>query len=629
MNRDIRLQRLKLVFIILGAATLLILLRFGWIMLGPTEKLTTQDLSLPRAIRGNIYDREGRILAIQTQLNSLSAWLPDMEDPEETAALLSQILDRDQGELLALLSDQEGSRYRYLSRRLTPAQSREVELLKEQGYLKGINLEPEPGRLYPARESAAHVLGYTGIDNVGLDGIEYSYNDQLSPPEILSSNGEIQGNHVYLTLDLNTQYLVEKVCQQAYEEHQPDLLMALILEARTGDILSYVSLPTFDPNRYSRFDLEERANPITTMSYEPGSVFKVFSLASVLELGGITTEDQFDTRGGFNPEYFQEYDIAPITDLGNYGVLNLQTTLIYSSNVGTALATERVSQEDFYSMLRNFGFGKAAGIALPGESNGLLNDPDRWSLRSKPTIAIGQEVGVSALQMVQAATVLANSGVMLEPHLVRRVVSAQGEIIKEYTPNPIREVLSPENAETILTMMQNIVESPHGTTRGAYLPDFPIAAKSGTAQIIDPDTGLYSADRFTASVMAIFPADDPLLIAYVVLINPKGESYYGGRIVSPIIKDLAYELAPYYNIPLQGSREIEHSGNVRLQDSPAMAPQDDLLPDFTGLPKRRVLPFFSDPRVTLSLTGEGRVVYQFPPPGEPITQGMTVFLEFK
>jgi len=628
MNRDTRELRLKIVFIIMALTALLILIRFGWIMLGAEEQLKTEEISLPQAVRGNIYDRQGHILAIQTQLYSVSAWIPDLLDPENSSVLLADILNMDQQELYHRLTSSEGARYLYISRKVSPAESKQIELLKEQGQLQGINLEPEPGRLYPARETASHVIGYTGIDNVGLDGIEYSYNDLLSPPEITAAGQSVQGNHVYLTIDLDTQYLVEKICKAAYEEHQPDQLMALLLDSRSGDILSYVSLPYFDPNHYSRYPQSIRQNPITTRSYEPGSVFKIFSLSSFLELGGITPEDTFNTTGGYNPEIFQKYDIRPITDLGNYGVLNLQTTLIHSSNVGTSYASETVDKEDFYKMLKNYGFGKATGIPLPGESNGLLNDPERWSLRSKPTIAIGQEVGVSALQMVQAATVLANSGIMLRPHIVKQVVSPEGEVIKEYLREPIREVLSPENAETILEMMRNIVESPSGTTRGAYLEDFPIAAKSGTAQMIDPETGEYSAERFTASVLSIFPADDPRLIAYVVLINPKGESYYGGRIVSPIIKELARELAPRYAIPLKGSRVIEHSGNIQLNDPPPAEPSDRV-PDFTGMPKRRVMPFFADPRVTLSMSGEGRVISQFPPAGTEVTQGMIVFLEFQ
>jgi len=628
MNKEIREIRLKMIFLVLSAAALVILFRYAWIMLGPTEQLKTEEISLPRANRGNIFDRNGHILAIQTQLYSVSVWLPDVEDPRETALFLADILDLDREDLFGKISDTTGSRYRYISRRVSPAQSREIELLMEQGKLAGVNLEPEPGRLYPARETAAHVLGYAGIDNVGLDGIEYSYNDLLSPPEITSSDQSVQGNHVYLTIDIDSQYMVEKICRQAYETHQPDLLMALVMEARTGDIVSYVALPDYDPNHYSDYPLEVRRNPISTLSYEPGSVFKIFSLSSFLELGGIDTQIEFNTAGGFNPEYFQKYNIPPITDLGNYGTLDLQKTLIYSSNVGTAYASETVDSEDFYKMLKNYGFGKTTGLPLPGESNGLLNDPSSWSLRSKPTMAIGQEVGVSALQMIQAASVLANSGVLLEPHIVKRVVSPSGDVIKEYKRNPIREVLSPENAETILGMMRNIVESPHGTTRGAYLEDFPIAAKSGTAQIIDPETGQYSKDRFTASVLAIFPADDPLLIAYVVLINPKGESYYGGRIVSPIIRDIAKELAPSYNIPLAGSQVVEHSGRIQLEDPDPVEPSDTV-PDFKGLPKRRVLPFFADPRVIPSFKGEGRVISQFPPPGTPIEGETYIFLEFQ
>jgi cell division protein FtsI (penicillin-binding protein 3) len=189
-------------------------------------------------------------------------------------------------------------------------------------------------------------------------------------------------------------------------------------------------------------------------------------------------------------------------------------------------------------------------------------------------------------------------------------------------------VLSPENAELILHLMRNIVESPHGTTRRAFVEDFPIAAKSGTAQIINPENGEYYKDRFTASVLSIFPADDPKLIAYVVLINPKGDSYYGGRIISPIIKEIALEMAPYYNIPLQGSQVIEHSGRINL-DPPEPLTASDVVPNFVGLPKRAVLPFFGETGINPSFKGEGRVIFQIPDAGTPLDGLEEIFLEFQ
>nr|MDA3850371.1 penicillin-binding transpeptidase domain-containing protein [Spirochaetaceae bacterium] len=379
MNKEIREKRLKLVFIGLSFIALLILLRFAWIMLGPTELLGTEEIQLNRPVRGNIYDRNGNILAIETQLYSVSLWIPDIQNPEENSVFLADILSMDQKELLDMMENVQGSNFKYISRKVSPGQFREIESLKAQGKLQGINLEPEPGRLYPAREIAAHVLGYTGMDNVGLDGIEYTYNDLLSPPQIQSDPHQTQGNHVYLSLDLESQYLLEKSCKDSMEKYQPDILMALLMEARTGDILAYVSLPSFDPNHFDQYSADKRRDNISTTSYEPGSVFKIFSLSSALELNSVNPQMEFDTSGGYNPDFFQEYNIPPITDLGNYGVLNLEKILIYSSNVGTSYAIEGADNLDFYNMLKNFGFGQTVGIPLPGESNGLLNEPSTWS----------------------------------------------------------------------------------------------------------------------------------------------------------------------------------------------------------------------------------------------------------
>ena len=365
-----------------------------------------------------------------------------------------------------------------------------------------------------------------------------------------------------------------------------------------------------------------------TLTYEPGSVMKIFSMASFMELGGVTPRDSFDTRNSYNPEIFKKYNIPPITDLGNYGVLDPTGILVHSSNVGTAMASDTVSATDHYNMLKNFGFGNTTGMPLPGESNGILNAPQKWSVRSKPTIAIGQEIGVSALQMISAATVFTNSGELLKPQIIQKVVSPEGEVIKEYGREVVREVVSPEVAETILLMMEQVVSSPQGTVRRARVPGLRISGKSGTAQRIDPETGTYSDEDFMASVLAVFPTEDPELIVYVLIEYPRGQSYYGGRIASPIVKELAETLSPYYGIEIAGNKVIEHSGSVKIPSRKKVNIKT-VLPDFTGMSKRDVMYALENSGIPVSLKGEGWVVFQFPPAGEEINEETTVFLEFQ
>jgi len=627
INAEMRDKRFRIFFIVISCFALLILLRYALIMLKPGVTSSGPELVLPEAARGPILDKQGNLLAVQTQLYSVSLWRPELTDPEGSADLLARVLGMDREPLETLLTDRGGSNFAWIKRQISPAESKDLAALAEAGKLEGIRLEPEPGRHYPQKSLASHVIGYVGTDNVGLDGIEYTLNDILSPT-FIGEESPTYGNRVYLTIDIAVQNRVEKILKRAYEEYQPDDLMAIVMEAKTGDIAAYISLPQFDPNHFQDYTAAQRKNQLAQMAYEPGSVFKIFSLSSFLELGGITPDVSYNTTGGFNPDYFQKYSIAPLTDLGNYGVLDLQGILNHSSNVGTAYASETVEAGEYYGMLRKFGFGKSTGLPLPGESNGLLKEPEQWSLRSKPTISIGQEVGVSALQMATAATVFANGGVLLKPHIIKRIESPEGELIKEYVREPVREVLSPGTADTMLQMMRGIVDSPVGTTRRARINDFPISAKSGTAQITNPETGKYYPDRFTASVLALFPTDDPQLIVYIVLKNPRGDIYYGGTIGSPLVREIALDLAPYYHIPLVGNEVYETTGQVTL--TPPRSPQpSDVIPDFTGMSKREALRFFADGRAGVTMKGEGRVIFQFPGPGMPLQENQIIFLEFE
>ncbi|MDT8299678.1 MAG: penicillin-binding transpeptidase domain-containing protein, partial [Spirochaetaceae bacterium] len=420
----------------------------------------------------------------------------------------------------------------------------------------------------------------------------------------------LYGNTVRLTLDMDTQFMVERIAVEALEEYKPDSLMILVMDAKSAEILAWVSLPSFDPNTFTSSTRNQRINRPLTAAYEPGSVFKVFTWATFLDAGGTVLSDVFDTRNGYEPEVFKRYDIPPITDLANYGILDVPGALIHSSNVAVAMASESVSANDFYKSLKNFGFGAPTGLPLPGESHGLLNAFSQWSARSKPTIAIGQEVGVSAIQVVTAATTLANGGVLLQPRIVSEVTAADGSMVKAYPRTPVREVISPRTARTMLDLMEMTVSSPDGTARRAAVPGLRISAKSGTAQITDPETGNYSDERFLSSVLALFPTEDPRLIVYVVLENPQGESIYGAQTAAPMVKEIAETLSPVYGIPLAGNLVMDHPGKVKVEN-PVPEPLGDVLPDMQGYSKRMLLPYLQRTDIRWTFDGEGWVVFQF------------------
>ncbi len=620
-------KRFKIFYILLTVFTLIVLVRYGIIMLTPTPGISS--ITFPEIERGPILDRNGKLLALQTELDSVEAWLPNVEDPEHTAKLLSENLKGTNYEiLLDNLKNPNDSKFCYIKRKISPTEAEKITSLLGEGHLKGISIKPEFGRNYPEKELAAHVIGYTGTDNVGLNGIEYIYNNDLSPPVININQDIIYGNQVYLTIDLNIQYIIEKIAEKAYIDNKADKVMIMVMGAKSGEILSYVSIPTFDPNSYGKYPTANLENNPATYAYEPGSVFKIFSVASFLELGGITEADTFNTTGGYNPDIFIRNNENPIgeADLANYGVLNAEKTLIYSSNVGVSYMSERVDSKDYYKILKNFGFGQPTGIPLNGESSGIFRSPDRWSIRSKPTISFGQEISVSAIQMLAASTVFANSGVLLKPHIIKKVVAPDGTIIKEYKREPIREVVSADVADSVLHMMQKVTEE--GTARKARIEGFNISAKTGTAQVTDSKTGTYSPTEFVGSILAIFPTEDPQIIVYIVIDRPMGDYTYGGRIGSPMVKEIAEELIPILGLNLSDSKKLTHTGNIRISRYDIKS-ADGTLPDFTSYPKRSVLDYIRKNKLELNMNGDGWVVFQFPPPGTPIEENMTIYVELK
>ncbi len=618
-------RRLLFFIILLGGIFILIIGKLVQLMILTPHSESPNSITLPVVERGPILDRNGKILAISTRLKSVSAWIPDLNDPEGTADLLADILDIRSKEDI-LLKFQNNSGFVYIKRKITPTESEKLKAIQKDGRLTGINLIPEFGRNYPEQKLACHVLGYVGVDNFGLDGIEYTFNNVLSPPAVGQDLNEVFGNQVFLTLDINIQYIIEKIAEEAYEKNKADSVYILVMDARNGEILGYCAIPGFDPNEYNRFDKNALQNLPLIRAYEPGSVFKIISIASMLELGAIHSHDYFFCNG-FYEKKLPDGRVIKIRDLGSHGRVNAQLILKYSCNAGAAYASDRVDASSFYRMLLRFGFGKPTGLPLPGESAGILAEPRHWSSRTKATIAFGQEISVSALQILSAANVLANNGILLKPRIVKKIISPQGKLIKEFPREPISEVLSPDTARSVLEMMETAVQE-GGTARRGRIDGIRISAKTGTAQVPDKDTGKYSETDFIASYLGIFPTDDPRLIIYVVINHPRGKQIYGSQIAAPVFRESADRLITYTGIHREGDPIIRHTGEVRIK-LPEEITIGSLMPDLTGMPKRLLLPLFKQGRFKVLISGNGYVVNQTPSPGTLLKQGMTVRLELE
>lgn len=613
-------KRLFIFIIFLSLLLIPLIAKLASIMLFRSPDEVGDATGKPVIERGPILDRNGEILAIQTKLKTIAAWIPYVEDADESAGFLSEILDINKEKILNTLT-KSSHNYVFIKRKVTPTESGKIARLKEDNKLKGILLDDEYARSYPHGKLVSHVTGYVDIDNNGLDGIELTFNDNLSPQISGTQSKKIFGNQLFLTINVHFQYMVRKVALNAYKTYQADSVMIMMMDAKNGEILSYVSLPDFNPNEIAKSSEIERANLPLQYSYEPGSVFKIFTIASFLELGGVTPGDEFICTG----IYDELKD--PITCLGVHGVVTPGRIIQYSCNVGAVFASETINAHPFYELLSYFGFGEKTGIPLPGETSGILRRVSEWSLRTKPSIAFGQEISVSALQMTTAATVLTNNGTLLKPIIVQKILSPDGKLITEFTRTPVRKVLSSHTAYEILKMMESAT-SGDGTARRAWVDGVRISAKTGTAEVFDKKSGKYSDNHFIPSILGIFPTNDPMYIVYIIIDHPKGEDYFGSIVAAPILKEIVENLVSMTGVTSDNEKIIQHPGNIELP-IPETIEFGSIIPDLTGIPKRLLLSLFKMAEITVYMKGEGYVVRQDPPPGTKITRGMKIILEFE
>lgn len=609
------INRISIIVSLFAIAVVLILIRYMSLM------LFAADLDFPskmnRIERGPILDRNGKIMAIQSNLDSVTVWIPDLESREETAELLSSALTLNVSSIRNIFDERTG--FAYIKRHVTPTESDVIRELIESKSIMGVQLEEESVRTYPGERIGAQIIGFVDTDNRGIEGIELALDSELSSTASPSTGFPQYGNQVVLTIDQNLQYKAEQLADRAYAEHAADSVMILAMDANDGDILAMASAPSFNPNTFSSYPIENRINRPAVVAYEPGSVFKIFSVASVIELG-VDPNQTFYCNGYYlNPAITE-----PIKCLSVHGTIGFTQIIKYSCNSGAAYASDLVSENSFYEKLEQFGFGEQTALSLPGESNGILKSTRQWSARTKPTMSFGQEISTSAVQVVAAATVFANNGDRIEPHIVRRILGADGSDIYRAKRTFIASVLSSDTARSVLSMMEQATW-PGGTATRARIEGIRVSAKSGTAQAYDVETGTYSEEDFTASTLAIFPTNDPKLIVYVVIRHPKAGEIYGGRIAAPIVGEFGEEIVSYLNLGRTFDTVLSHPGIVTF---PA---QQDInlgatMPDLTGFSKRELLPLFQIEEISVSFHGEGWVVSQSPLPGAPV--GIEITIEF-
>lgn len=498
--------------------------------------------------RGTIYDRRNRELAVSIKVESVFAVPLEISDKPRTASLLATTLGLDPGKVRRRL---EGARtFCWIKRKVDFPQ---VQKVRELG-LPGIYFETENKRFYPKRELAAHVLGYVGMDNEGLAGLEHLYERDVrgTPGRILLHTDARRryfssverpptaGADLVLTLDESIQYLVEQELQAQVEKSRARGGAAIVMNPSTGAILAMANVPTFNPNHYGRYSESAWRNQAILNIYEPGSTFKVFTAAAALEEGLTTPEEQIHCmNGGIVIGKHRIRDHKP------FGWLSVREVIARSSNVGVIQLGFRIGKQRLERYLRHYGFGRPTQVDLPGEARGLLRSASDWHTVDLGTISMGQGIGVTPLQMITAAGMIANGGTWIPPRVVERVRSDQVSRSPSGSQAGGRRVLRRGTAETIKEMMSLVVAE--GTGRRARLRGFSAAGKTGTAQKVD-ESGRYSHTRFIASFVGFAPVDNPALSIVVLIDEPRG-LYYGGQVAAPVFRNIAEKTLNYLSVP--------------------------------------------------------------------------------
>lgn len=500
------------------------------------------------SLRGSIYDRNMRPLAFNLPSDSLYASARQVKEKDKVVSSLSDILGLDAGFLQERLYRDKA--FVWIARKLSPDKAVQIKKLN----IKGLDFIRESKRIYPNNELAAHNIGFAGLDNTGLEGVELCYDEYLKGAngwaQVLRDSRQNKllweniilpkdGNDVILTIDEFIQFVTERELDKVYKSFKAKGASIVVLNPRTGEILAMANRPTYDLNQAHKSGPDSRRNRAICDMFEPGSVFKVITASAALEERRFKESDRFFCENG-------SYKVANhiLHDHKPHGWLTFSYVFANSSNIGTVKIAQGLGADTVYNYAKAFGFGNALGIDIQGEINGILKEPKTWSKTSISAVPMGHEVGVSALQLASAISVIANGGLLMRPFIVKAIQEPAGEKIKEFSPRVIRRVISKETAKRITEIL--VLATEEGTGKMARVEDIDVAGKTGTAQKIEPAGG-YSHNKFIASFIGFAPADDPM-IAVVVTVDEPRPYYFGGVVAAPVFKAIAQDVIKYLRL---------------------------------------------------------------------------------
>lgn len=628
-------KRITLVFLAAVLLFSVLVFRLAWLQLVEGDRLRNEALEVRmrdvpvEAKRGTIYDRNGSELVTSVSVDSAYAFPPQVQDKRVAADKIALALGMDKEEVYQKLTDNVG--FVWLKRRIDYDSA---QRLKSMG-ISGVELVEESRRFYHQESLAAHVLGFAGDDNQGLTGVESVYDKELrgvpgriviekdavgrNIPEALHKLiPPVPGQNVVLTIDQNVQYFVERELDKIVDTHKPKLAVIIVMDPKTGEILAMGNRPTYNPGDWRKSPQSVwDHNPSIWYNYEPGSTYKIITAASALEEGAVRPGDSF-----YDPGYIKVADrtIRCWHD-GGHGSQTFEEVTQNSCNPGFITVGLRLGKTKFYKYINAFGFGQKTGISLPGEEVGIQIPEKEATDLNIATMSIGQSIAVTPLQLISAASAVANGGILLKPALVKAVTDAGGQVVKEYKPEPVRQVISKNTSQTLMRLLTNVVSK--GTGRNAFVEGYGAAGKTGTAQVVEG--GGYADGKYVASFVGFAPADDPQIAVLVMVAEPTGGIYYGSQVAAPAFRAIALDTLRYMRVPERPGLEKPKLPYVFEQPAAKLN-----MPNVVNYPAEEAKKFLVNAGFVVQTRGEGEIVYkQTPQGGVEVTGGSTVILELQ
>ena len=599
--------------------------------------------------RGVIYDREGHELAVTVQTGSIFAHPKQIKDKNETARALAKILGEKQDAILKKIELNRS--FVWIKRRIPQTQAEQVDALK----LKGLGVTTEARRYYPGRETAAHVIGFAGTDNQGLEGLEKEFDKLLRGPEeklafmrdalgrpfavTRPTTSDTSIHNLYLTIDKDIQYKAQESLRQAVKEAKAKGGHCVVADPWTGEILAMAVVPEFNPNVFFHYKPYQWRNRAITDCFEPGSTMKAFLLSAALEESVVSPLTQIYCEQG-------KFKVGGrvVHDTHKYGKLSVADIVVHSSNIGAIKLGQKLGYGKFIEYLQNFGFGQKTDIDLMGERNGFIRGVKDARKIDQATVFFGQGMTSTSLQLTMAMAAIANGGKLMRPYVVSKIVDASGNITEENNPKVVKRAISAKTARRVTTILEGVATE-DGTAEKAAIEGYRVAGKTGTSQKVDPETKRYSKRKYVASFVGFVPSEKPRLVILVMIDEPKGH-IYGGLVAGPVFKEVGTWALNHLRInphpSLLGNIQAK-SAEAREQpesppeivdpsaseEKPPLPLQSGQLPDFKGLGMREVLKRTHALGLKVSLEGSGLAINQSPDPGSSLETIKSVKVNFR